>query len=158
LILFAITAGIRWFFPVVWEKSLAVMPCLMRGLGRSVFVPIWIVITTAAFVLISFHYWFQRFRKPAWQRKYKQDEFFKIIWRWEYNSDGAIIYLRSFCIKCDMEISLENTYSQSGAFYICGRCTKADSIDGMRSWDIQKRVEKLIEANIRDGSWKKRKI
>jgi hypothetical protein len=103
---------------------------------------------TATFVAI------RKRRAPTW-RDYDCDEFFGVVWQWQYAEDGEIINLSCYCPRCEMRLewSVKDPYFSKASDFVCERCGKIATHSDSRK-DVLLRVKREIDRNIRLGHWR----
>jgi len=90
------------------------------------------------------------------KRKYRQDIFGEILWRWRYTWWGdQPIDIRGYCRKDDMELKCTNENEMNGGDkLVCEKC--GDRFAGhVTDTDF---VRRQIDLKIRNGTWAERKL
>jgi len=90
-------------------------------------------------------------------KNYTSDSFFGVSWHWKYSSDGSILNLYSCCSECDYQIFSKNISGYNSISKLVFHCDCCDSVtdifDG-EQYELESRVKRLIQKNIRTGQWK----
>ena len=87
---------------------------------------------------------------------YAEDVVLGIRWRWRYGSDGAIYQLVSFCPNCDYQIHPRDVAAYRAVDHIGYRCEDCGALVGdfqMSLDEIESRVTRHIQKNLRTGTW-----
>jgi hypothetical protein len=89
------------------------------------------------------------------KRKYQQDIFGGILWRWGYTWRGKPKDIHGFCLKDDMELACTNDdVTDGGDKFVCEKCH--DRFSGhVTDTDF---VRRQIDLKIRNGTWAERKL
>lgn len=153
----AVYASVHWWGPLstaiaqTWRYIVAdsVVPRWLLG-----FLLFWLVGTVilGAVVLVSV----LKKPEPLTSLSYKEDEFFKLRWRWSYNSMGSVRNLGSFCRACDYQIHPVAEgfyYGNHSAQYVCKLCPETSLSFEESSDEIEDDVIKRIQREIRSGGW-----
>jgi len=92
-------------------------------------------------------------------RRYTQDSFEGVIWRWSYDRHDTPINILPFCPYCDaMLVHVKQPFNFSGSasvsFY-CESCkqVRAEIEGGDRHYAISM-IERFIDRKLRNGEWK----
>jgi len=96
--------------------------------------------------------------EPHW-RDFTEFEWEGILWRWQYDREGRLYGLASFCpqLGCDMQ-----TYPRTGGYYgpgnettlfTCDRCGHSPEVRGNKD-QIEDRVVREIERLLRGDGWR----
>ena len=94
----------------------------------------------------------------SWHLNYKEDVFFHILWRWQYDSTWQPENINTFCPKCDFQIYPQNASGFRSIDHIAFHC-EVCSLD-LADFDerykvLENKVIRLLQLKIRNGSWKK---
>lgn len=89
---------------------------------------------------------------------YTEDHLFGIRWRWRYDPDIGICGLMSFCPHCDYQVQPRNISGFRSIDHIgfqCEDCGVALKDFTMPLEEVKSLVERKIQQNIRNGTWRK---
>ncbi len=148
LALTATVGGIAW----AWTS-------LPGYLAEPVFVARWILwILIAVFgaaalgtglVLLTY------FRTCEWN-SYRKDEFFGLVWRWDWSFYNQVMNAWCFCPRCDRRMAYDSGMRDGRSFrtyFSCLQCGTERSLDGDRQ-NALAIVQNEIDLKVRHGTWK----
>jgi hypothetical protein len=140
-----------------WSTIAAVAGSVAKFLTSSSLVPNWLIGVAGVIsvgvlvVLVSFGGIIVFGKKQAsFVESYVTDEFFGLVWRWQYYSSGAIRDLHTFCPTCDYQLYAqeEGAYSSKIAFR-CDVCDRKLAQFDEGSAKLKDKVIRLIEQRLR---------
>jgi len=165
LVLAALLYVSRHWIPPAFRWLMGVFGAAWSWLVSSHAIPGWLLLSLSLCGVWCFFCIIAKFRSPPTpaephQRDFAEFEFLGVLWRWHYDSYGAIHSLVSFCPVplCDMQ-----TYGRPGRYfgpssqattYPCERCGHTAEIDGSQE-AIESRVIREIQRFLRSDEWKK---
>jgi hypothetical protein len=154
-----LAAVLGWIAPV-WDWVVRSASSFWRYAGEASGMPNWavyVLVLIAAHSLIRSVLRLLANRKDNF-RRYRQDNLFGALWRWEYMSDGPAGLL-AYCSRCKLQL----TYSTSGGRFTldavttslhCERCaTKPVTLEGNHH-DMLGRVRREVVRKIETGEWR----
>lgn len=150
-------AGMGWiasYGELLW----AVLASFFEWLGSSVSMPRWLsLVLYSCLLFILAHLglvlcW--RWRTPGhiMPYDYRKDEFFGVVWRWEWREDKGMRNLTGFCRECDRRLLIRWREYEDIHIYTCsvhGRQFQP----GMTQKDVRERVEIETETKVRNGQY-----
>jgi len=149
-----------------WWPSIASFTSKVGSLATSArSVPNWLFVilvlsTLAVLVLAGVAVWaifFSSDSTPSF-RSYTEDVVLGIRWRWHYGSDGSIYNLVSFCPRCDYQIFARNSSGYRAVDSLEFRCEDCGAVVAhfeVPLEEVESRVMRHIQKNLRIGSWSK---
>lgn len=128
------------------------------GLWLQTPLPLWVTLSAALLVSLSIVV----YRKlpstaaivevPEHERKYLEDDFFDIRWRWKYQ-DGEPINMTPYCPIEQMQLS--RGHAMTGSFtLVCEKCNNSYFIQYPDALAAQYAVRRMIDQKIRNGEWR----
>jgi hypothetical protein len=108
--------------------------------------------------LLTIGRWAAAFRKPRkacepW-RRYAEDTFLGLNWRWQIDDAGEPWNFRSYCPQCDLEITKYERGIGQWDPLSCPNCRYEFEALG-ENRDVYNKVKRLVEKNIRTKDWTK---
>jgi hypothetical protein len=127
-------------------------------------VPVWLLsfLILCAVALVAFILLRLRAIRPDW-RSYTQDEFFGVIWRWRYTSQGGVADLIPFCPACDTLIRPARQDPPAGYYssewpyhtrFGCDHCTAKPSVTKGSIDTIHDKIIRQIDRKLRNDEWR----
>ena len=88
-------------------------------------------------------------------RNYKTDHFLGLKWRWDYTSNGEIIGIGVFCVRCDYQIRpvIEHMLRGEQTTFPCDECHHNVGPIAGSYYDVEDQVERKIHKRIRNDTW-----
>lgn len=145
--------------PGGWNIAWRLLRAVLKWLASSITIPIWIflllLLGTVGLFLVMILIGVVAKLKTR-ETDYTSDIFLGLRWRWRYSKSG-IYSLASFCPKCDLQIHPCNASSYDVVPRIAFNCE--DCGNTLATFDttydeIENRVKRYIQKNLRTGEWK----
>ncbi|MDK9719651.1 MAG: hypothetical protein OEL53_00555 [Rhodospirillales bacterium] len=147
--------------PAILSAISSVISAAVDFIASSSEVPNWLLlilgicaVTVVAFLAFLgwLHFLSEAYEDPL--SKYREDNFFGILWRWRYFPSGEIYNLTSFCPRCDLQVYPNNASGWSAVDHIEYRCedcgirlndfeTTPDSVENRVIRQIQKKLRSM---------------
>ena len=152
-----VLAGLLLLVPVVLWRDL-ILTVLWQHMISTVTMPYWLLYSLLLFLLVIAAGTWLVFHLVAFRpyvRKYRQDIFNGILWRWRYTWwRGKPTDILGYCLKDDMELACTNdNVTDGGDQFVCEKCHARFS-GHVTDTDF---VRRLIELAIRKRTWVKAK-
>jgi hypothetical protein len=82
---------------------------------------------------------------------YREDQFYDVIWRWNYKNEDEIVNLSSFCPQCDLEFDWKRGSRERAwmTIFFCEGCQKRFGQSTKTHIEIEASVKRLIEQKVR---------
>jgi len=145
----ALSTGFTW----CWGKVIQDISLPAWALGPLVIGDIVLVLALVGKILS----WHRANSGPSWT-DYTKDDFYGMVWRWDYSPiGGAITGLCCFCPRDDTVLVWIQSHDLAVERETTFRCeTCGIDFGTMRgySWDIEGKVKRQIDRKLRTGEWK----
>jgi hypothetical protein len=146
--------GWKWFtdhLTLIWAHltSPATVPTWWLYILYAVGAGVLLVIALAGWATLTAK------KRPTYTG-YKQDRFFGVVWRWQYDN-GRLAAPCAFCPSCDMRLVYSSEmYGLHGATTTlhCEVCRKDWVTESGELGDLVDKVGRQIDRKIRSGEWR----
>lgn len=123
-------------------------------LAYQVPLPVWLLILIGLVSLPAIVFLiFWLFPLNPW-RRYTQDRFEGMIWRWQYDSNDRPTNLVAYCPSDDTSLLWTSAEWGDTVNVLCETCGKNYGALFGDIRDVQERIERQIDRKLRTGKWK----
>lgn len=152
LFVVAVLSQVWGTFPAVLDSLSTAATWVGAVLTFQVSLPVWLLIVVGLAILPTLRWLISLLRREPW-RKYAQDNFEGMVWRWDYVR-GRPRNLVAYCPEDDTAILwTKDAFVQKVSF----RCETCDRGFGTIVGGVQyvrDKIERQIERKLRGGEWK----